>query len=256
MRMKTEHAGAKNRGGYWGKREVAKRRSKKARRVVDKELTTHDYEEPARFVTVPTRATLPLDYAEALGEIKQRIQRDRLRVVLAANAAMVLLYWDIGRAILDRQQREGWGARVIDRLSADLRGAFPDMHGLSPRNLKYMRAFAEAWPKRTIVQEVLAQLPWYHHIALLEKLDSSADRLWYARQAMAQGWSHNVLVIQIQSRAQERQGKAITNFDETLPPGSSDLATQVFKDPYLFDFIGTADPRRDRENPRTALEVG
>ena len=97
------------------------------------------------------------------------------------------------------------------------------------------------------MQEALAQIPWYHHIALLEKLDDPAERLWYARQAMEQGWSHNILVLQIQGRAHERQGKAITNFRDTLPPTESDLAAQVFKDPYLFDFLGTADPRRERE---------
>ena len=123
----------------------------------------------AFFPVSPSRAGLPRDYAETLSEIKQRIQAERLRVVMAANAAMVLLYWDIGRMILDRQERAGWGAKVIDRLSADLRAAYPDMKGLSPRNLKYMRAFAAAWSGRAIVQEVLARAPWYHHIALMEK---------------------------------------------------------------------------------------
>src|SRR3990167_2106324 len=104
--------------------------------------------EGAFFPVSPPRAGLPRDYAETLRAIKQRIQQERLRVVLAANAAMVLLYWDIGRMILDRQERAGWGARVIDRLAADLREAFPDMKGFSPRNLKYMRAFAAAWPAR------------------------------------------------------------------------------------------------------------
>ena len=121
------------------------------------------------------------------------------------------------------------------------------MKGFSPRNLKYMRAFAAAWPERAIVQQSLAQIPWYHHIALLEKLDKPEERIWYARQTMEHGWSHNILVLQIQGRIHERQGKAITNFKVTLPPAESDLAAKVFKDPYLFDFLGTADPRRERE---------
>jgi predicted nuclease of restriction endonuclease-like (RecB) superfamily len=208
-----------------------------------KDLETAD----ARFPTTPTKAGLPLDYADVFGAIKRRVQEERLQVVLSANAAMVLLYWDIGRMILERQERVGWGAKVIDRLAGDLRDAFPDMKGFSSRNLKYMRAFSAAWPERAIVQEALARIPWYHHIALLEKLDAPADRLWYARQAMEHGWSHNILVLQIQGRAHGRQGKAITNFKETLPPAESDLAAQVFKDPYLFDFLGTADPRRERE---------
>ncbi len=106
----------------------------------------------ALFPTAPLRAELPGGYAEILREIKQRIQQARLRTILAVNSAMLLLYWDIGRMILMRQEREGWGARVIDRLSADLREAYPDMQGLSPRNLKYMRAFAAAWPEYEIVQ--------------------------------------------------------------------------------------------------------
>jgi predicted nuclease of restriction endonuclease-like (RecB) superfamily len=207
----------------------------------------------ARFPTAPAKADLPRDYADALGAIKRRIQEERLRVVLAANAAMVLLYWDIGRMILARQDRAGWGAKVIDRLAADLREAFPDMKGSSPRNLKYMRAFAAGWPKRAIVQGALAQIPWHHNIALLEKLYDPGERLWYARQAVEHGWSHNILVLQIDGRVHERRGKAITNFRDTLPPAESDLAAQVFKDPYLFDFLGTADPRREREIERALV---
>jgi predicted nuclease of restriction endonuclease-like (RecB) superfamily len=121
------------------------------------------------------------------------------------------------------------------------------MKGFSPRNLKYMRAFAAAWPDRAIVQEALAQIPWYHHIALMEKCRTPEERLWYARQSAEQGWSHNILSLQIDGRAHARHGKAITNFKATLPPADSDLAAQVFKDPYLFDFLGTADPRRECE---------
>lgn len=144
--------------------------------------------EGASFPVSPPLAGLPRDYAETLAEIKQRIQQERLRVVLAANSAMVLLYWDIGRMILDRQERAGWGAKVIDRLSSDLREANPEMQGLSPRNLKYMRAFAAAWPERTIVQRVVAQLPWRQNIALLERLDDEKTRLWYAEQTLEHGW--------------------------------------------------------------------
>ena len=201
----------------------------------------------ASFPASPTRAGLPGDYAQMLSEIKQRIQQERLRAVLNANSAMVLMYWDLGRMILERQECAGWGARVIDRLSTDLREAYPEMKGLSPRNLKYMRAFAATWPDRAIVQEVLAQITWYHNVTLIEKLDVEPDRLWYARQVMEHGWSRNIMALQIQGRAHERQGKAISNFNATLPPADSDMAGQVFKDPYLFDFLGTTDPRRERE---------
>lgn len=201
----------------------------------------------AAFPVAPAPAEAPADYPSLLSELKQHIARERLRVVLASNAALVLLYWDIGQRILDKQQAHGWGARIIDRLSADLRAAFPDMKGFSPRNLKYMRAFSQAWPERPIVQEVLAQLTWYHNIALVEKLGTAEQRLWYARQALAQGWSRNVLAVQIEARAIERHGRAQNNFPATLPPPDSDMAVQVFKDPYLFDFLGTDAPRREKD---------
>jgi predicted nuclease of restriction endonuclease-like (RecB) superfamily len=210
--------------------------------------------EEASFPVPPALREMPHDYALTLEELKARIQEERLRAVLSANAAMVLLYWDIGCVILDRQQQEGWGAKVIDRLSADLRQAFPDMRGLSPRNLKYMRAFASTWPERRIVQEVLAQITWYHNIALLEKLDDAQTRLWYVRKTIANGWSHSILAMQIENAAHEREGKAITNFPATLPPPDSDMAAQVFKDPYLFDFLGTADPRREKEVEQALMD--
>lgn len=210
--------------------------------------------EDASFPAPPSRLKMPEGYADLVGEIKRRIQTERLRTVMAANSAMVLLYWDIGRLILERQEREGWGAKIIDRLSADLCEAYPDMKGLSPRNLKYMRSFAVAWPDTAIVQEVLAQIPWYHHIALLERCGSPDERLWYVQQSAAHGWSHNILKLQIESRLRERQGKAVTNFSAALPPAESDMAAQIFKDPYLFDFLGTADPRREREVEQALMD--
>ena len=201
----------------------------------------------ASFPAPAGKAELPADYFALLGEIKERIRSDRLRVVLAANAAAVLLYWDVGKVILDRQDKEGWGARVIDRLSHDLRAAFPDMRGFSPRNLKYMRTFADAWPDRQIVQQVAAQIPWFHNCVLLGKVRDHQTRLWYAEKARDEGWSRNVLVMQIESGLHARQSKAITNFPAALPPADSDMAAQVFKDPYVFDFLGTAAPRTERE---------
>ena len=140
----------------------------------------------------------------------------------------LVTYWEIGRIILARQEAEGWGSRVIDRLSADLRVDFPDMQGLSPRNLKYMRKFAEAWPDRTIVQRSVAQLPWRSNLTLIEKLASPDERLWYARHTARNGWSREILAHQIESRLHERQGRAVNNFALTLPPTDSDMAAQVF----------------------------
>ena len=199
------------------------------------------------FPVPPPASDTPGDYASWLADLKARIRQERLRVVLASNAVMVLLYWDIGRSILDKQAEQGWGSRVIDRLAGDLREAFPEMKGFSPRNLKYMRAFATTWPDRRIVQASLAQLTWYHHIALMEKLDNPESRLWYAAKTLEHGWSRNILALQIESHAHRRQGKAQTNFPATLPPTDSDMAVQVFKDPYLFDFLGTDAPRREAE---------
>ena len=166
---------------------------------------------------------------------------------MSANSAMVLLYWDIGRMILDRQEREGWGARVIDRLSADLRAAYPDMQGLSPRNLLHMRAFAATYPDSQLVKQLVSQLPWGHVVRLLQRIKEQDIRHWYVKKAIENGWSRNILELQIDRQAHKRQGKAITNFRTTLPPANSDMAEQIFKDPYLFDFLGTADPRRERE---------
>jgi len=199
------------------------------------------------FPVAPPPGETPAGYAEWLRELKSRIQVERVRVVLASNAAMVMLYWELGRSIREKQEAQGWGARVIDRLAQDLRDAFPVMKGFSPRNLKYMRAFASAWPDRSFVQAVLARLTWYHVLALLEKLKTGEARRWYAEKAWEHGWSRNVLAMQIEAQAHLRQGRAQSNFPATLPPLDSDLAAQVFKDPYLFDFLGTDDPRREAE---------
>lgn len=208
----------------------------------------------ASFPPAPGKAGLPEEYAHTLEVLKERIRTERLRVTLSANAAMVLLYWDIGRHILDRQEREGWGGKVIDRLSHDLSKAFPDMKGLSARNLKYMRKFAESWPEMEIVQGPLAQIPWYQNLALLEKCKDAETRLWYAEKTREEGWSRDVLVMQIESGLHRRLGGTVNNFALTLPPEDSDLAEQVFKDPYLFDFLGTDAPRREREVEQALIE--
>jgi len=199
------------------------------------------------FPIAPSTRSMPTWYPALLASVSGHIATGRPRAIAAANREMLATYWAIGSDILARQQQEGWGARVIDRLSADLRERFPEAKGYSPRNLKYMRAFAVAWPDPAVVQGSLAQLPWYHQIALLEKLDSTDLRLWYAAQAIEQGWSRDVLAHQITMRFHERAGRAITNFAATMPPADSDLAQQATRDPYLFDFVGNADIRRERD---------
>ena len=201
-----------------------------------------------------TSNLLPVGYDEFLGDLKERIARAQNKAALAVNRELVLLYWSIGRAILEAQNAHGWGTKVIDRLSADLKRAFPDMSGFSPRNLKYMRRFAEQWDDESIVQAPLAQITWYHNIALLEKLDSSESRLWYAEQTIENGWSRNVLVLQIESGLHRRLGQAPNNFERTLPAPQSDLARQLLKDPYNFDFLTLSGPAHERELERGLVE--
>ena len=196
---------------------------------------------------------LPTGYAELLDSLKSRIRQAQVRATLSVNRELVLLYWHIGRDILQRQIQEGWGARVIDRLAQDLGREFPEMKGVSPRNLKYMRAFAEAWTDEHIVQEVLARITWYHNITLLEKVKDPADRLWYVQQTIEHGWSRNVLVHQIESGLYQRQGKAITNFDRTLTSPQSDLARSLLKDPYVFDFLSLRPEAQEHDLERALL---
>lgn len=186
-------------------------------------------------------------YGELLEDLKARIRQAQVRATLAVNRELVLLYWQIGRKILARQAEEGWGSKVIDRLSGDLRRTFPDVSGFSARNLKYMRAFAEAWPNEPFVQQPVAQIPWGHNIVLLDKAEGPQERLWYTQQIIEHGWSRNVLVHQIESGLYERQGEAVTNFEDALPPPQSDLASELLKDPYHFDFLELGPEKNERE---------
>ena len=192
-------------------------------------------------------------YQTLLADLKQRIRTAQVRAALAVNRELVLLYWGIGKEILARQDQEGWGTKVIDRLAKDLRSEFPGQQGLSPRNLKYMRALAEAWPEEAIVQQVAAQIPWFHNCILLDKVKEPGERLWYVQQTIQNGWSRNVLVMQIETNLYRRQGKAITNFQATLPSPQSDLAQQLLKDPYNFDFLTLAQEAQERDLERGLL---
>ena len=202
----------------------------------------------------PSLIPLPAGYAALLEELKTRIRTAQLRAAFAVNRELILLYWSIGRDILARQQAEGWGTKVIDRLARDLGREFPGVEGFSPRNLKYMRAFAEAWPEEEFVQQVIAQLPWGHQTRLLDRIKDRPTREWYLKAAVEQGWSQNVLVLQIKSRLHQREGKALTNFQRTLPPPDSDLAEQILKDPYNFDFLTVTQRAHEREIERGLLE--
>lgn len=201
----------------------------------------------------PIPAPIPAEYASFLGGLKERIRTARVRAALSVNRELVLLYWEIGRDILTRQKAEGWGAKVIDRLATDLRVEFPDMKGLSRSNILYMRAFAEAWPEEQIVQQLAGQLPWFHNVILITRLKEPTTREWYARKTIEHGWSRAILEAQIETKLHTRQGKAITNFERTLPAPQSELAQQILKDPYSFDFLTLHDKAVERDLERGLL---
>lgn len=196
----------------------------------------------------------PAGYAELLEDLKTRIRTAQIRAGLAANRELVLLYWEVGHSILDQQKTHGWGAKVVERLARDLRRAFPDMKGFSRANLLYMRAFAESYPDVSIVQQVVGQIPWGHNLILITKIKDPAIRLWYAQKTIVNGWSRAVLVHQIELCLHERHGKAITNFDRTLPAPQSELARQVLKDPYVFDFLNIGEEAKERDLEKALLE--
>lgn len=238
-----------------------------------------------------THDALPSGFPALLGEIKLRIQSAQTRAMTAVNTELVRLYWDIGRLIDDRQQAEGWGAGVIPRLAAELRNELPEIKGFSERNIGHMIAFCRAYPRpEEFLQQAAAKLqastklqqaatktetpkkvpqaaaqlaapqigdsllwgiPWFHHVVLLQKVKDPNNRRWYMEQTLANGWSRNVLTTMIGSQAHERAGRAVTNFDQLLPSPQSDLAQQVLKDPYIFDFLTLTEPFQERE-----LETG
>ena len=206
------------------------------------------------FPGTPSINEMSLTYETFLRDIKRYVADTRTRIIIHANTQMICLYWQIGNSILQHQQELGWGAKVADRMSRDLRKEFPDMKGFSPRNLKYMRQFAQEWPDFQIVQRVVAQLPWRSNLILLGKLTTLTDRLWYAHKALQYGWSSTIMDLQIESGAHKRSGQEVNNFDVALPPYDSDMVRHIFKDPYLFDFLGTDMPRRELDIEKKLTE--
>jgi len=219
-------------------------------------------------------------YIEMLKSLKEKIRQARQRTILSVNKETLKIYWEIGNIILIQQKQEGWGAKIIDKLAADLMSEFPDMKGFSVRNIKYMRAFAEAFPNFvqqaaaplqndenqsiTIVQQLAAQLPWGHHQLLLDKIKNKKEHIFYIKKTIENGWSRNVLLHQIESGLYKAQGSLINNFPNTIPAYQSELTQQVFKDPYNFDFImlGERAKEKDLENAlmthltKVLLELG
>ena len=236
---------------------------------------------PAAIVKQPVSQLpdgAPIGYKAFLADVKVRIRTAQIRAALAVNSELTVLYWSIGRDILLRQKRDGWGARIIDRLAMDLAAAFPGVEGFSRTNIYRMRAFYQAWPPLSgdasfvpqpvgqsspkppaaIVPQPVGQLaggipadisaiPWGHNIVLIERLKTAEERLWYARQTIENGWSRSMLEHWIDSGLYARQGKSVNNFKATLPAPQSDLAQQLIKDPFNFDFLTLAADAGERE---------
>ncbi len=202
----------------------------------------------------PPEPNVPALYATLLADIKQRVRRAQVRAMLAVNAELIRLYWDIGRVIDERQQQEGWGAGVIPRLARDLHNDLPEEKGFSERNIKQMLAFYREYAQLSFVQQPAAQietepkvpqaaalftaelilaLPWTHHAILMAKVKDPATRHWYMQAALEHGWSRSILVMQIETAAHQRQGRAGSNFALRLPKPESDLVQQTLKDPYV-----------------------
>jgi len=223
-------------------------------------------------------------YSSLLTEIKSRVRHAQTRAVLSANTEMIVMYWDIGQMIHQRQQMEGWGTGIIPRLAADLKNELPEVKGFSERNIGYMIRFAREYGTFSILQQPVAksgradnkmetmpqtvtqvpgtndiaigrqlveQIPWGHNILLIEKVKDLPTRLWYMHQVIEQGWSRETLAVMIKGKAHDRQGQAVSNFASRLPAPQSELARQLLKDPYLFDFLTLEEPFHERE-----LETG
>ena len=196
---------------------------------------------------------LPSGYQELLQELKGRIRTAQVRAGLAVSRELVLLYWSIGKDLSQRFASQGWGTKINERLASDLQAEFPGVEGFSPRNFRYMRALAEAWPEEAILQSLIAKLPWGHNLRVLDRIKDRPTREWYLRAALEYGWSQDVLVLQIKSRLHEREGKSLTNFQRELPPPESDMAEKILKDPYNFDFLTVTEAAKEREIERGLL---
>lgn len=206
----------------------------------------------------------PSIYKHLFSDIKRNILSAQLKAALSVNAEMILLYWQIGNSIAEKQNSQGWSAGIIPQLSKDIKAEFPNLKGYSERNLGRMLAFYREYPDDSILPQAVAKLPWGHNILLIEKVKDQKLRFWYAEKCIENNWSRDILDLQIKSNLFERQGKSINNFKATLPEPLSDLANQTLKDPYIFDFLtlGSSVREKDIENQliqhitRFLLELG
>ncbi|MBW8309112.1 MAG: PDDEXK nuclease domain-containing protein [Candidatus Paracaedibacteraceae bacterium] len=187
------------------------------------------------------------DYEKFLEDLKNRVALSRYKAARTVNRELILLYHHIGQQILQKQRDQGWGSKIIQNLSKDLSKAFPEMKGFSVANLHNMRRFAELYPNSGFIQQVAGELPWYHHVVLMERLKEEEARIFYIQNAIEYGWSRAIMIHQIELGLHKRQGKAVTNFDTKLASPTSDLANQTLKDPYIFDFLSISKEAHERE---------
>ncbi|MBM4049766.1 MAG: DUF1016 domain-containing protein [Planctomycetes bacterium] len=195
-------------------------------------------------------------YAELLKDVKARIQAARTRAALAVNRELIVLYWDMGRMIVERQHQHGWGDAVIDRLSLDLRREFPDNTGFSRRNLYLMRQFHLTYRDAgEFVQQLAAQIPWWHNVVIFSRVKDATAREYYLRACAENGWSRNVLVHQIETDAYARHAlpKKTSTFAQTLPAPLGEQAEEMLKDPYVFDFIALEATAKETQIERALI---
>lgn len=193
------------------------------------------------------------EYLETVEQIKTEIQAAQYKAAVSVNQKMILLYHSIGEVI---NSHKVWGNRFIESLAKDIKLAFPNAKGYSIRNLKYMAKFAATYPDRQFVQTVSAQIPWSHNVAILDKVKDSDQRIWYIKKTAENGWSHSVLIHQIESCLYERQpiAEKVSNFELRLPSPQSELAVQTMKDPYIFDFVPFKEDMIERDIERALVK--
>jgi len=199
------------------------------------------------------KIVLDKSYTALFNSLKQQVLSSRQRAVLSVNKELIYLYYKIGSSILESQKSHGWGSKIIDQLSHDLKSEFPEMKGFSPQNLKYMRRFAESYCFEEIGQQSIDQLPWGHVITLIYDIHDKKERLFYVERSIENGWSRNLLKMQIETYLHKRQGKALTNFEKKLPKVQSDLAQATLKDPYIFDFLSLGEEAQEREIEKSLI---
>lgn len=187
------------------------------------------------------------EYKIFFKEVKERILSAQLKAAAAVNHELITLYWEIGSAVGKKQEKEGWGAKAVEKLAHDLKSSFPHMKGFSIRNIRFMVQFAREYDDCEIVKQLVSQIPWGHNILIIQKLNLLEERLWYIKKTIEHGWSRSVLDTWISSNLYERQEKSVTNFTKTLPTPLSDLANQTLKDPYCFDFLTLRDEHDEHE---------